>query len=93
MKADIPLATRRLVLDRDRHRCRWCGVTNARLDLHHINYRSAGGDHSPSNLISLCRKHHELVHTNKNVYPELLFDLLREPGITGLQLSRRIAKK
>lgn len=61
------------------------------LHLHHINYRSAGGDHSSDNLITLCGQHHELVHSNKNLYPDLLRQLLELPGVTGLQLSRRLA--
>ena len=89
MKTDIPAATRKLVYERDSNRCRWCGRTNAGLHIHHINYRSAGGDHDPTNLISLCPKHHELVHTNKNRYPSILFELLANPGVTGLQLVRR----
>ncbi len=90
MKADIPASTRKLVYERDRERCRWCGATNQGLHLHHINYRSAGGDHSPENLITLCPRHHRLVHTDKGKYPKLLFVLLESPGETGLALMRRL---
>lgn len=89
---DIPDSTRKVVLARDRHRCRWCGRTNIILHLHHINYRSAGGDHSSGNLIALCGAHHEMVHTNKNIYPDLLKQLLELPAETGLQLSRRLLR-
>lgn len=92
-KPDIPAATRALVLERDRHRCRWCGRTNVRLHLHHIQYRSAGGDHDPSNLITLCYLHHELVHTDKGKYPPLLLILMENPGLTGLALCRRMERE
>ena len=47
--------TRAAVRARDGHRCRVCGTTE-KLSVHHI--RPGAGDH-PSNLITLCRKHHE----------------------------------
>lgn len=89
MATDIPTAVRKQVHDRDGHRCRWCGRTNAGLHIHHINYRSAGGGHEPENLISLCVDHHQMVHTNKQVYPAMLNELLENgPGVTGLQVAR-----
>lgn len=94
MKAtDIPDSVRKVVLARDKHRCRWCGRVNVGLHLHHINYRSAGGDHSSENLITLCGADHALVHTNKRLYPEILQQLQELPGVTGLQLSRRLARE
>lgn len=52
------------VLYRDRWRCRFCAKRNT-LHVHHIVYRSAGGDDVESNLITLCAKHHEQVHSSK----------------------------
>lgn len=65
--ADIPPEVRAAVLDRDRHRCRYCGKTHT-LHLHHVHYRSEGVDHSPGNLITLCIRHHDLVHSNKRYW-------------------------
>ena len=53
-----------LVLKRDRWRCRACGNRND-LNVHHIKYRSNGGDDTAANLITLCSKHHDLIHQNK----------------------------
>lgn len=92
MATDIPASTRKLVYARDGHRCRWCGRTNGALHLHHINYRSAGGDHAPSNLITLCVVHHQLVHTDKGLYPTLLQRLLDNPGLTGIALVRQLSR-
>ena len=41
--------------------CEVCGSTA--VDVHHINYRSRGGVDDISNLMSLCRYHHDLAHT------------------------------
>lgn len=57
-------------LERDR-RCRYCG-TRANLDVHHIEYRSQGGNDDRHNLIALCRTHHDLVHTNKGLWQPVL---------------------
>ena len=59
----IPPATRRHVLVRDGGHCQVPGCRNRRyLDLHHILPRSRGGGHAPSNLVTVCSTHHELLH-------------------------------
>ena len=59
----IPPAVRRAVLHRDHHRCQVPGCSNRLwLDLHHLEYFSAGGDNSEANLITLCSVHHQLLH-------------------------------
>jgi len=59
----IPPATRRAVLIRDAGHCQVPGCRNHRyLDLHHVLPRSEGGDHAPTNLVTVCSTHHELVH-------------------------------
>jgi hypothetical protein len=46
-------------------------------DVHHIASRGSGGDDVLSNLICLCRKHHEMAHsgeiTRGNLYEILRF--------------------
>jgi len=59
----IPPATRRAVLQRDRHRCQVPGCGNRLwLDLHHLTYRSDWGGNSEENLLTMCSVHHHLVH-------------------------------
>jgi hypothetical protein len=56
---------RRVVLDRDGHRCRQCGRRGTRanpLHVHHLVWRSRGGTNAPSNLVTLCAYHHRLRH-------------------------------
>jgi hypothetical protein len=55
-------ALRRAVRERDRHRCRFPGCESRRVDLHHIRYWSNGGHTCQDNLLSLCRRHHRVVH-------------------------------
>ena len=55
-------ALRRAARNRDRCRCRFPGCESRRIDLHHIRYWSHGGRTDLANMISLCRRHHRLVH-------------------------------
>jgi hypothetical protein len=58
----IPPAIRRALNSRDRG-CRFPGCTHQRyLDAHHIEHWADGGDTKLSNLVTLCRFHHRLVH-------------------------------
>lgn len=54
---------REAVLHRDNYTCQCCGKKHARLEVHHIIYRSKGGTDDEKNLIALCKKCHDAVHT------------------------------
>lgn len=67
-KVNRELETSRVtVMALDGGRCRVCG-TKYNLHAHHIVYRSEKKDDSVRNLIMLCQKHHDLVHSNKKFY-------------------------
>jgi hypothetical protein len=58
----IPPATRRFVLWRDGGMCTADGCASSyRLQPHHIQHRTDGGDHHHTNLTSLCWYHHHIV--------------------------------
>ena len=59
MKAGTPIPekTRREVWERCGGRCEHCG--KKAVDIHHIKYRSQGGNNNKKNLIALCRKDHD----------------------------------
>jgi hypothetical protein len=58
----IPPALRRALNARDKG-CRFPGCPNIKyVDAHHIHHWADGGETSKSNLLSLCRFHHRLVH-------------------------------
>lgn len=56
---------RRQVLRRDGWRCQICGRAE-NLDVHHHKRRSALGDDSQTNLITLCRECHQTQHSRRN---------------------------
>jgi hypothetical protein len=55
-------AIRRAARERDHGRCRYPGCESRRADLHHIRHWANGGRTDLGNLISLCPRHHQLVH-------------------------------
>jgi 5-methylcytosine-specific restriction endonuclease McrA len=54
-------AIRRAARERDKCRCRFPGCDSRRIDLHHVQYWSKGGQTKLDNLVSLCKPHHRLV--------------------------------
>ena len=52
---------RQQVLQRDGWRCQCCG-TRSKLEVHHQEFRSHGGNDLEANLITLCFACHSLVH-------------------------------
>lgn len=88
-------AMKKLVYTRDNFSCRWCGVTNqGPYDVHHIKLRRSSSDDRPDNLITLCRRCHDAVHTWPGGYHDVcepvLRDLVKTINInkTGLSLLR-----
>ncbi len=58
----VPTRVKRAVRARDRG-CRFPGCGQRRFtDVHHIQWRSRGGNHRLDNLVELCWHHHWLVH-------------------------------
>ena len=43
--------------------------------MHHITFRSRGGDDSMENIITLCAKHHDQAHRHQ-ISPEELTEVL-----------------
>ena len=84
VEKDIPLSTRQRILSADGHHCRFCG-TPYLLHIHHITYRSEGGDHEFSKLITLCWEHHDLVHSDKSLYQPLCRAIVWSREIDGNQ--------
>lgn len=74
-KGSIPSGVRAQVLERDKNICRLC-KTKDNLHLHHIIYRSQGGKHIESNLVTLCMWCHDTVHSNKNEWQPKLLEMI-----------------
>lgn len=63
--------------------CQLCGSTSY-LHIHHIYYRSQLGKTVEKNLIRLCSKCHQLVHSNKRKYQPILLDMqYKKYGVFG----------
>ena len=58
--------------------CAICG--NNQVHLHHIRYGNLRGGRKTymGNVIPLCKKHHDLVHTNKRKYMPMLIEIINE---------------
>ena len=54
---NLPSSQRHEILERDGFKCRECGSTES-LEVHHIFPKQFNVDHSPQNLITLCRTCH-----------------------------------
>ena len=59
--------TKAYVLDRDNHTCQHCNnkLGDKKLEVHHIIFRSNGGSDEESNLITLCKTCHTMIHNGK----------------------------
>lgn len=78
----LPPEMRASVLGSDGLKCRGCGVRE-NLHLHHIVYRSQGGTDDPSNLITLCFKCHDMVHSDKKVWMPICLEIVKLREETG----------
>ena len=68
-----------------------CQVTGKQaVDLHHIVYKSLGGNNTAYNLISLSREQHEIVHRNGKKWFKILFDIQKKryPDLTREMMKK-----
>lgn len=74
---------------RDMNLCQICGQQAN--DVHHIVFRSHGGDDIPQNLICLCRTHHDMAHNDEKVWRQKLMALNEKHygALTINQLKKR----
>jgi HNH endonuclease len=56
------------ILEHDGWRCQKCGCSK-NLDVHHATRRSALGDDAETNLITLCRACHQILHGSSSSLP------------------------
>ena len=64
------------VAERDNYTCQLCGWGGEAIHLHHISYGSSRV-HDNKNLIVLCYRCHDLVHSNKRKYKPILEDIIK----------------
>ena len=56
--------------------CALCG--SSYIQMHHIRYGACGRKTYLGNVVPLCKKHHDLVHSNKRKYQSLLIQIINE---------------
>ena len=56
--------------------CAICG--SPYIQLHHIRYGACGRKTYMGNVIPLCKRHHDLVHSNKKKYQPMLIEMINE---------------
>jgi hypothetical protein len=92
--AALERAVRAAVNERDERRCRCCG-RNERLHLHHLTFRSKGGQWSTENLVTLDDRCHAMLHARqlwifgKNADTRLTFDV-HESAVVDLFGTRTL---
>ena len=93
-KRQIDPGLRSAVISADGGCCRFCGVTS-NLHVHHVRYRSEGGEDAMENLITLCGDHHAIVHSNKNLYQNICFSVidLRKSGDTKTSIAKLLQQQ
>ena len=73
------------VYNRDNGMCQMNNISECEgwLELHHILYKSQRKDliDEPTNCIMLCKKHHELAHSNKKLYQPMLLEMMKNKTI------------
>lgn len=93
----IPRKARDAVLERDHHRCIFVPCDEAIVDVHHLTWRSKGGQYTIDNLATLCPTHHREVHLHRyspNVLKKLILvnDALFRLKQTGQKYPKRITR-
>ncbi len=90
-RVGIPPEIRQAVKERDRKRCRRCGNKNG-IQLHHVVYKSSGGEDLSTNLLVLCQGCHFTMHQDKRVWQPILLMMLsdQEKNMTVEQAKRRL---
>ena len=72
------------VIERDEGKCQVSGKQAE--EIHHIVYRSRGGNNTAYNLISLTREIHEIVHMNGKKWFKILF-IIQEKKYPNLTIK------
>ena len=62
--------TRKFVLDRDNHACRYCGSKNSPFHLDHVYPVSKGGETTINNLVTSCETCNHAKFNKIGVYPK-----------------------
>lgn len=69
---------RKQILARDKNLCQFPNCESKANAVHHIIPLRLVDEHKPENLISLCKKHHNLVDKKEKQYEDLFLGIVRD---------------
>lgn len=81
---------RKAVILRDGCKCKECGKTNTKLEVHHIRPRRLNGSNTLGNLITLCSKCHQKTEGNEEQYMKHYFDMLGSSDNKNLNYASHV---
>ena len=81
---------RKAVILRDGCKCMECGVSNTKLEAHHIKPRRLNGSNTLDNLITLCKKCHQKTEGKEELYMDRYFTLLNSSDNKNLNYAQHV---
>lgn len=81
---------RKAVIMRDGSKCKECGKSKCKLEVHHIKPKRLNGSNTVSNLITLCEKCHQKTEGREEEYMEKYFSLLKTSDNKNLNYASHV---
>lgn len=78
---------RKAVILRDECKCKECGKSNCRLEVHHIKPRRLNGSNTLGNLITLCEKCHQKTEGKEELFMNKYFSMLNSSDNKNLNYA------
>ena len=81
---------RKAVILRDDCKCKECGKSNCKLEVHHIKPRRLNGSNTLDNLITLCEICHQKTEGKEEQYMKHYFDILKSSDNKNLNYAQHV---
>lgn len=81
---------RKAVILRDKCKCKECGKSNCRLEVHHIKPRRLNGSNTLDNLITLCEKCHQKTEGKEELFMNKYFSMLNSSDNKNLNYASHV---
>lgn len=81
---------RKAVILRDDCKCKECGKSNSKLEVHHIKPRRLKGSNTLDNLITLCERCHQKTEGVEELYMDRYFALLNSSDNKNLNYAQHV---
>lgn len=81
---------RKAVILRDGCKCKECGKSNTKLEVHHIKPRRLNGSNTLDNLITLCSKCHQKTEGKEELYMQHFFNMLNSSDNKNLNYASHV---